>query len=113
METYTVAADIGTVAVKTESAKFHFANGYGDGQHKVFVCDAGEVDTSYSPTSTMHFVETFEVFEGKTVEILNYDCEGSEQYPVFAVGELDAGRWFVYNDEGNVYFVKEHKGSAI
>ncbi len=110
MKKYKVAADIGTVAVRTESARFHFANGYGDGNREVFVCESNEVDTA-----RLCFVETFEVFEGKTVDILNYDCGGSEGYPVevFAVGKLDAGRWFVYNDNGTVYFIKEHKGSAI
>ena len=108
MKKYKVGADMGTVAVRTESAKFHFANGYGDGNREVFVCESNEVDTA-----RLCFVETFEVFEGKTVEILNYDCEGSEQCPVFAVGKLDAGRWFVYNDNGTVYFIQEHKGSAI
>ena len=103
MERYTYACDGGALAIRTESAKFFYHNGYGDGEHDVFVI----TDAEQRPDKRLYLVSHFDIFEGKTAEILNYDCGETPWMKVYAVCTLNAGRWFVYSDNGTVYLVKE------
>lgn len=101
MKRYTYACDGGALAIRTESAKFFYNNGFGDGEHDVFVTDDIELETS-----ALAFVDSFVVFEGKTVEVLNYDCGETAWMKVHALCTLDAGHWFVYSDDGTMYLIK-------
>ena len=103
MERYTYACDGGALAIRTESAKFFYKNGYGDGEHDVFVTD----DIEFGETYGLTFVDSFVVFEGKTVEVLNYDCGETAWMKVHAICTLDAGHWFVYSDDGTMYLIKD------
>ena len=107
MERYTYACDGGALAIRTESAKFLFSNGYGDGEHDVFVTD--ESLLGFDETKSLVFVDSFEVFEGKEVEVLNYDCGETPWMKVYAVCTLGEGHWFVYHDNGRMYLVRHQR----
>ena len=102
MEQYTYGCDGGCLAIRTESGTFYYPYGYGDGEHDVFVIDESEM----RPDKRLYLVSHFDIFEGKSAEILNYDCEETPWMKVHAVCTLDAGRWFVYSDEGTMYLIK-------
>lgn len=103
MEQYTYACDGGALAIRTESAKFFYNNGFGDwSELPVYITD----DIEFRETKGLTFVDSFVVFEGKTVEVLNYDCGETPFMKVHALCTLDAGHWFVYSDNGTMYLIK-------
>jgi hypothetical protein len=103
MEQYKYACDGGCLAIRTESGTSYYHNGYGDAEHDVFVI----TDAEQFSDRRFCLVSHFDIFEGKTAEILNYDCDETQWMKVHALCTLDAGRWFVYSDEGTMYLVKE------
>jgi len=108
MEQYKYGCDAGCLAIRTESGTFYYPNGYGDGEHDVFVItDAEQRPDKRILKYGMLLVTHFDIFEGKTAEILNYDCGETPWMKVYAVCTLDAGRWFVYSDDGTMYLIKE------
>ena len=102
MEQYTYACDGGSLAIRTESGTFYYHNGWGDGEHDVFIV----TDLEKRPDGWGRLISHFDVFEDKTAEGLNYDCRETPWMKVHAVCTLDAGRWFVYSDNGTMYLIK-------
>jgi hypothetical protein len=110
MHKYSVGSDIGSIAIKFGDTVRTFRNGYGDGEHSVYVdCDLPE---------WARFVEMFDVHDGDVVELLNYDCDPSHMAtipewkgkPLYSpIHTFWAAAWSVWHDDesGDVYIVNE------
>jgi len=99
-KTYTVMADIGSIAIENIGVRMFFGNGYGDGEFNCTISTKREdkpVTDDRGNIIDRKFIGCFEVGTGSDAWLLDYDCGGNR------IHKFDNGRWFVYNKNGNVY----------
>lgn len=93
--------DGGCIMIGNSSFRVHIPNGFGDGEHNVYVCAKGE-EFNRKSKAWVCFVEGTDIF------VYRYDCLSKEDQlnPQNLVLMLN-GRYDVYVDNGTIYLVEQ------